>query len=136
MTTQTANYVTGDPAFAVDRRGEIVLWNQAAEKTLGYPASAAMGQRCWKLLSGKDTYENQYCCECCALREIAFDRKAVNGFHLSFKTALEGFKQYSICCLIVSDVPGNRSSSKHKHPFYWAPYVLVSSKNRNNHARG
>lgn len=107
MVTQITNYVTGDAAFAVDRGGVIVLWNPAAEKTLGYPASTALGQHCWKLLSGKDTYGNQYCCEHCPLREMAFRCESVNGFKASFKTASAGRKQFSISCMVVFDTPGN-----------------------------
>ena len=107
MNHHTANFVTGDPAFAVDRRGEIVLWNRAAETALGYPASATLGQHCWKLLSGKDSYANQYCCERCPLREMAFNRQGVNSFHMNLKTAAEGFRNYAISCLIVHDGNGN-----------------------------
>ena len=104
---QTTHYLTGDPAFAVDRRGVIVLWNSAAEKTLGYPATTALGQRCWKLLSGQDTYGNQYCCERCPLREMVLRHESVHGFQVTYKTASEGRKKFAISCLIVYDGPGN-----------------------------
>jgi DNA-binding CsgD family transcriptional regulator len=107
MVSQITNYVTGDAAFAVDRSGVIVLWNTAAEKTLGYPASKALGKRCWKLLCGRDTYSNKYCFERCPLREMAFQHESVNGFQASYKTASAGRKQFSISCLVMVDEPGN-----------------------------
>ena len=107
VVTQITNYVTGDTAFAVDRSGVIVLWNSVAEKTLGYPASKALGKRCWKLLCGQDTYGNKYCNERCQLREMAFKHESVNGFQASFKTASAERKQFSISCLAMVDEPGN-----------------------------
>ena len=107
MVTQITNYVTGDTAFAVDRSGVIVLWNPAAEKTLGYPVSKALGKRCWKLLCGRDTDNNKYCYERCPLREMAVQHESVNGFQASFKTASGGRKQFSISCLVMVDEPGH-----------------------------
>jgi DNA-binding CsgD family transcriptional regulator len=107
MGTQITNYVTGDSAFVVDRSGVIVLWNPAAEKTLGYPASKALGKQCWELLCGQDTYSNKYCFERCPLREMAFQHESLNGFQASFKTASEGRKQFLISCLVMVDEPGN-----------------------------
>ena len=107
MAVQTTNFITGDAAFAVDRRGVIVLWNSAAEKKFGYPASKALGQRCWKLLSGQDTYGNRYCLECCPLREMAVQHESVHGFEVLYKTAADGRKKFAISCLEVYDSPGN-----------------------------
>ena len=107
MVTQNTSYETGDPAFAVDRDGVIVLWNQAAEKALGYPASTALGQRCWELLCGQDTYGNKYCYETCPLRDMAFRHKSINGFKAVYKTLHEGRKSFEISCLTVFDEPGN-----------------------------
>lgn len=107
MVTQTTHYETGDAAFAVDRSGVIVLWNSAAEKTFGYSPSTALGQRCWKLLCGQDTYNNTYCYKLCPHREMAFQHEPVNGFQAIFKTGSAGRKQYAISCLTVFDEPGN-----------------------------
>jgi DNA-binding CsgD family transcriptional regulator len=107
VVTQITNYVTGDTAFAVDRSGVIVLWNPTAEKTLGYPASKALGKQCWKLLYGQDTYGNKYCNERCPLREMAFQHESVNGFEVSFKTASARRKKFSISCLVMVDEPGH-----------------------------
>ena len=107
MVTQTTKCVTGDAAFSVDPKGVIVQWNPAAEKTFGFPAKEALQQKCWKLLGGKDTYSNRYCCKFCPLREMAFQHEPVNGFEASFKTASAGRKQFSISCVTVFDESDN-----------------------------
>ena len=106
MAAQTTNYITGDAAFAVDRGGVIVLWNSAAEKIFGYPAGTALGQRCWKLLSGQDIYGNRYCCEHCPLREMALQHESVHGFQLLYRTASDGRKKFTVSCLLVFGSPG------------------------------
>jgi DNA-binding CsgD family transcriptional regulator len=105
--TQTGNYITGDTAFAVDRRGAIVLWNKAAEKTLGYSSSDALGQKCWKLLSGEDTYGNRYCCRHCPVRDMAFDHEPVHNFQFTCKSNSNEDKHFSVSCLTVSNNQGN-----------------------------
>ena len=107
VATQTTNYITGDAAFAVDRGGVIVLWNPEAEKTLGYPAKTALGQRCWKLLSGRDIYGNRYCCERCPLREMALQHESVHGFEVMFRTASDGRQKFAINCVVVFGSNGN-----------------------------
>ena len=116
MVTQITNYVTGDAAFAVDRSGVIVLWNSAAENTLGYSASTALGQHCWELLRGQDVYGNQYCNKHCPLREMAFRHESVNSYQVTFKTASAGRKQYAISCLVVYDEPGKELLLHICHP--------------------
>lgn len=107
VAAQTPNFITGDAAFAVDRSGVIVLWNEEAEKLLGYPASTALGQRCWKLLSGRDVHSNRYCVEFCPLREMALRKESVHGFPIVFNTAFEGRKEFPINCLEIFDRLGN-----------------------------
>lgn len=107
MGIQTNNYVTGDPAFAVDRQGVIVIWNEAAEKALGHPASDALGAKCWRLLSGEDTFGNLYCCRHCAIREMAFRHEPVNSFELTCKTASNHSKDFNVSCLTVFNKPGS-----------------------------
>ena len=107
MNIQTDNFITGDTAFAVDKRGEIVLWNAAAEESLGYPASEALGQKCWKLLSGKDTYGNRYCCRHCPIRKMAFQCEPVNGFQFTCTSASDQSIPFGVSCLTVFDKPDN-----------------------------
>ena len=106
VATQTTNYVTGDAAFSVDRDGEIITWNSAAEKTFGYSAETAVGQRCWKMLEGKDSFGNRYCCERCPLREMALQHESVRSLELSLKTASGGQEKFNINCLSVYGGPG------------------------------
>jgi PAS domain S-box-containing protein len=108
VATQTTNFVTGDAAFAVDMDGEIITWNSAAEKTFGYSAETALGQRCWQMLEGKDSYGNRYCCERCPLREMAFQHESVHSLQLSLKTASGKQEHFNINCLSVYDSPGNQ----------------------------
>ena len=107
MDTQTTNYVTGDPAFAVDRGGVIVFWNAAAEKAFGHAASEALGQKCWRLLSGQDISDNRYCCRYCPRRETAFLHEPINSFQSTFKTASGQLKPFTVSCLTVFNKPGS-----------------------------
>jgi len=114
--TRTIECLTADAAFAVDSKGVIVQWNTAAEKTFGYPASEALQQKCWRLLLGKDTYSNKYCCKFCPLREMAFQHEPVNGFEASFRTASAGRKPFSISCVTVFDESDNGALLHVCHP--------------------
>lgn len=107
MAAQTENFVIGDAAFAVRQSGEIVLWNSEAEKLLGYPATCALGSKCWKLLAGKDIYGNRYCSEFCALREMALKHESVHSFPIFFKTSSDGQKKFLTSSLEIYDKPGN-----------------------------
>ena len=49
---------TGEPAYAVDRNGRIVAWNEAAAHTFGYSESTALNANCWELLAGQDIFGN------------------------------------------------------------------------------
>lgn len=105
MDTQTSNYITGDPAFAVDRQGSIVLWNEAAEKSLGVKRSKALGQKCWTMLAGRDIYGNRHCCEHCPIREQAFQHEPVRSFHAAFDTGSDEPERFGINCVILFDKP-------------------------------
>lgn len=97
---------TGEPAYAVNRQGVIVAWNPAAARRFGYTEAEAVGRRCWKLLAGQDLFGNQYCCEGCPLREMAFRHQSVKGSELLFRTAANELKKFSVCTLVVYDSSG------------------------------
>ena len=116
MDTQSANYITGDPAFAVDRQGSIVLWNDAAEEILGVESSEALGQKCWTLLAGKDIFGNRHCCEHCPIREMAFEHEPVRSFHCAFKTNGHDEESFGISCVVIHDKPGHEFLLHICHP--------------------
>lgn len=101
MASQTTDYITGDAAFAVDRRGVIVSWNSTAEKTFKYPRSFALGRRCWKLLEGQDMFGNRYCCNSCPVMKMALKHESVHSFQLLLKKASKRRRKFSIHCLSV-----------------------------------
>lgn len=94
---------TGEPAYAVDRYGTIVAWNDAASMALGYTSSVAVGRKCWKLLKGQDAFGNQYCCELCPLREMAKRHKSVNRCRMYFRTADGELKCFTVSTLVLFD---------------------------------
>ncbi len=51
-------FSTSETAYAVDRNGRIVVWNQAAERTFGFTESQVLGKSCWELLSARDVFGN------------------------------------------------------------------------------
>jgi DNA-binding CsgD family transcriptional regulator len=123
MDTPRTSYITGDPAFAVDRQGEIVLWNQAAEEALGVESAEALGQKCWTLLAGKDIFGNRHCCEHCPIREMAFEHEPVRSFHCAFKTNANGPESFGISCVVIHDQPGQEILLHICHPDGDTPQV-------------
>lgn len=98
-------FATGEPAYAVNRDGIIVAWNAAAGRAFGYPASEAVGRKCWELLRGRDAFGNQYCSERCPLREMAFQRRPVNRCRMYFRTAAEDRLGFTVSTLALFDTP-------------------------------
>jgi DNA-binding CsgD family transcriptional regulator len=58
---------TSDPAFAYNKSGRIVAWNEAAGKLLGYPSAEVLGKNCWDVLNSTDIFGNTYCHANCPL---------------------------------------------------------------------
>ena len=45
---------TAEGVLAVDRDQRIVLWNEAAQALLGFPAKEVLGKRCYEVIGGRD----------------------------------------------------------------------------------
>lgn len=108
MIARKTIFSTSETAYAVDRNGQIVAWNKAAEHTFGYTESEALGRRCWELLSGRDIFGNQSCCEGCPIRATAFNGEPVNRFQIDFKTAAHEFKRFTVSTVMLFDGPGKK----------------------------
>ena len=107
MDRQSQHYVTGDPAFAVDRQGLVVFWNEAAEQAFGHARPDALGKKCWELMCGHDINGNLYCFENCPLIEMAFLHEPVHAFQSSFDTSNHLQKRFSVSCLTVFEQAGD-----------------------------
>lgn len=109
-------FSTSETAYAVDRNGKIVAWNQAAEHAFGYTRSKALGQNCWELLSGRDIFGNQSCCEGCPIRSAAFDNEPINRFQIDFETAAHERKRFTVSTLILFNGSGQKVFVHLCHP--------------------
>jgi len=124
MDVQTDHYITADPAFAVDRNGKVVLWNDAAVLTFGYQASEALGKKCWELMCGHDTNGNRYCFQNCPLIEMAFLHEPVHAFHSCFGKSSQQQKEFLVSCLTVFNKPGDEMLLHICHPE--KPYPIIA----------
>jgi DNA-binding CsgD family transcriptional regulator len=96
-------FSTGEPAFAVDRHGSILPWNEAAATSLCYREAEALGSKCWQLVRGKDTFGNRYCCEHCPMMEMAVRHQSPYRCSMSLKTATGTLKRYKVSTLVLFD---------------------------------
>jgi len=94
-------YRTSEAAFAVNRNGQIVSWNKAAESTFGYSKTQAIGRRCWELLRGRDLFGNIFCCDGCAIRTAAFCNETVHRFQVDLLTAARKRIRLTIVSLML-----------------------------------
>ncbi len=109
MITENNSFKTNEAAYAVDRNGLIVAWNQAANKAFGFTTSEALGQHCWELLGGRDVFGNQLCCEGCPVRVSAFNNEPINRFQVDFKTASQERKKFTVSTLMLFNGPGKEA---------------------------
>ena len=103
---QSIDFHTGEPAFAVDRNGRVVAWNDSAESAFGYKEEDALGHWCWELLRGEDSDGNLYCCKHCPRREMAIQNKPPNRAHLRFRTASGKLDDFTVSTVVVHDEAG------------------------------
>lgn len=101
MIVRNMLFSTNESAYTVDRDGQVIAWNQAAEQTFGFTEHHALGQRCWMLLSGRDTFGNQYCCKGCPVRAAAFNHEPVSSFQIDFETAAHERKRFTVTPLML-----------------------------------
>lgn len=98
---------TADPAFGTDEDGRIVIWNRAAEKLFGYPASDVLGRPCHEIICGKDVFGNRFCDQTCALINMARRHEAVRRFQMDVRLESNQLQRVSVSVLTV---PGPRES--------------------------
>jgi PAS domain S-box-containing protein len=77
---------TADGAFVVDQHGNVVFWNHAAERMLGYRESEVLGRPCHEVIQGQSLCGLPLCSANCAIASrLAFER-AVRNFDMQTRT--------------------------------------------------
>lgn len=56
---------SGDGAFIIDEQQQIVFWNQAAQKILGFTAEEIINHPCYEVLGGRDEFKRTLCQRYC-----------------------------------------------------------------------
>lgn len=90
---------TAEAAFATAEENRIVMWNEAAEKLLGYKAKEVLGRPCHEVLCGVDVFGNRFCDAGCVLHRMASRRESVRRFQMDVRKASGEFVRLSISIL-------------------------------------
>jgi PAS domain S-box-containing protein len=77
---------TADGAFAIGADGRIVLWNEAAERMLGYTAREAIGRPCCDIFVGYDDSGNRLCYQGCHVMSLVKMGDPVQSFDMRTRT--------------------------------------------------
>lgn len=117
---------TAEPAFASDRKGSIVAWNESAERLLGHTASDVIGKHCFDVLDGRDVFGNRFCDEHCAIRNMVRRHEPIHHCLLSYRTESSDRIDVSVSAFVVyGDAPSN----------YCVVHVLESISNPDDESR-
>jgi len=107
----------GDPAFATDQDGRIVIWNRAAESLLRRSAAEVLGKPCHEVLCGVDLFGNRYCDEACPLTFMVRRDEPVRHFELDLRGASGGQLRVSISVVVIKGKKPRRFTMVHLlHP--------------------
>ena len=92
---------TAEPAFACDRKGSIIAWNESVERLLGHTASDVIGKHCYEVLCGRDVFGNRFCDKRCAIRNMIHRHEPVHHCQLSYCTASSFRIDVSVSVFVV-----------------------------------
>lgn len=107
MTVLENLFDTKESAFACNRNGRIVDWNESAERLLGHSSSDVIGRQCFEVLDGKDIFGNRFCHERCAIRSMIRRHESLKHWQLNYRTASSERINVSVSAVVVD---GNKPS--------------------------
>jgi PAS domain S-box-containing protein len=93
---------TADAAFATGEGSRIVIWNEAAERLLGYKASQVIGKPCHQVLCGVDVFGNRFCDDRCNLSRMASRKESVRRFEMNVRKASGDFVRVGVSVLTMA----------------------------------
>lgn len=82
----TALQRTGDGAFVIDADGRVILWNRAAERTLGFSAREVTGKACCEIFGGYDDSGNRLCYPGCHIQSLVRLAEPVASYDMRTRT--------------------------------------------------
>jgi PAS domain S-box-containing protein len=91
---------TADGAMLADEHGIVVLWNQAAERLLGFQALEVIGRPCHEVMRGETLSGQPFCSPACAVGRRLGCGGGVRNFDLRTRT-----KDGRVVWLNVSSLP-------------------------------
>jgi DNA-binding CsgD family transcriptional regulator len=103
----------GDAAYAVDERGVVSAWNEAATRVLGYRKNEILDRLCHKLLRGRDVFGNPYCGPHCALLVAARQGEAVRHFQVDLHAKAGQVVRVLCFALVIGGTKSGRFSIVH-----------------------
>jgi len=96
---------TADGVCAVGADGRIVLWNQAAERILGYSAREVIGKPCCDVFLGRDSAGNRLCYRGCHVMALIGQGEPIEHFDMATRTKMGSPVWLDISIVVV---PGTR----------------------------
>jgi PAS domain S-box-containing protein len=91
---------TADGAMLADERGQVIFWNKAAERLLGFRAGEVLGRPCHEVMRGETTSGHPFCSPSCAIGHQLGCGRAVRHFDIQTRT-----KAGKVMWLNVSSLP-------------------------------
>ncbi len=92
---------TADAAFATGEEGRIVIWNDAAQRLLGYKAGQVLGRPCHQVLCGRDVYGNRFCDRDCNLARMASRKESVRRFEMDVRKSSGEYLRVGVSVLTL-----------------------------------
>ncbi|MBI2839728.1 MAG: PAS domain S-box protein [Acidobacteria bacterium] len=105
-----------DAVCGIDLGGQIVFWNRASERLLGWHASAVVGRPCWTVLGGMDLFQNRYCGPSCAVARMGESGESVHPFQMTVRHH-DGREVEVRVTVLTLKLPGAGNSAVLLHTF-------------------
>jgi len=92
--------------MAVDLDGRVVLFNDAAERLLGYTALEVLGRRCYEVLQGGDEHGNVLCHLHCHVLTMARRRQPAHAYDVWTRCKDGAERWLNVSTMLVPDGEG------------------------------